>query len=84
MGYVYLGIAIVLELAGTSFMKLSEGFSRANYALGTLAAYGACFYFLAIALKSVKLSVAYATWGGLGIVLIVIGTVFCNFFGGAH
>lgn len=46
MGYLYLGIAIVLELAGTNCMKLSDGFSKLNYSLATLAAYGACFYFL--------------------------------------
>ena len=54
MGYVYLGLAIVLELAGTNCMKLSDGFSKLNYSLATLAAYGACFYFLALALKTVK------------------------------
>ncbi len=76
MGYVYLGLAIVLELAGTNCMKLSDGFSKLNYSLATLTAYGACFYFLALALKTVKLSVAYATWGGLGIVLASLLSMF--------
>lgn len=59
MGYVYLRLAIVLELAGTNCMKLSDGFSKLNYSLATLAAYGACFYFLALALKTVKLGASH-------------------------
>ena len=55
MGYLYLGITIVLELAGTTnCMKLSDGFSKLNYSLATLAAYGACFYFFGTRAKNGK------------------------------
>lgn len=63
MGYIYLGLAIVLEFCGTTCMKLSNGFSYLPYAAGTLICYGVCFYFFALSLKTVNLSVAYATWG---------------------
>lgn len=69
LGYVYLLLAIVLELVGTMCMKQSDGFSTIPYALGTLVSYGFCFYFLSLCLKTVPLNIAYATWGGLGIVL---------------
>mgnify|MGYP000844309438 FL=1 len=69
LGYVYLLLAIVLELVGTMCMKQSDGFSNIPYALGTLVSYGVCFYFLSLCLKTVPLNIAYATWGGLGIVL---------------
>ena len=69
MGYLYLGAAIVLEFLGTTFMKLSNGFGNLSYAAGTLICYGVCFYFFALSLKTVNLSIAYATWGGLGIIL---------------
>jgi len=69
MGYVFLGLAILLEFIGTTCMKLSEGFSHIPYAIGTLTAYGLCFYFFALSLKTVQLNIAYATWGGLGVVL---------------
>ncbi len=68
-GYLFLGAAILLEFFGTTCMKLSDGFSHALYTGGTLVCYGACFYFLALSLKTVDLNVAYATWGGLGIIL---------------
>ena len=69
LGYVYLLLAIVMELIGTMCMKQSDGFSAIPYALGTLVSYGFCFYFLSLCLKTVPLNIAYATWGGLGIVL---------------
>ena len=104
MGYVYLTAAIVLELCGTTCMKLSDGFGNKIFAAGTLTFYGGCFYFFALSLKTVQLNIAYATWAGLGIVLaatiakiffhesistpgligiilIVVGVVLCNFFG---
>lgn len=76
MGYIYLGLAILLEFIGTTSMKLSEGFSHIPYALGTLAAYGFCFYFFALSLNTVNLNIAYATWGGLGIVLAALVSYF--------
>ena len=104
MGYVYLTAAIILELCGTTCMKLSDGFGNKIFAAGTLTFYGGCFYFFALSLKTVQLNIAYATWAGLGIVLaatiakiffhesistpgligiilIVVGVVLCNFFG---
>ena len=104
MGYVYLAAAIVLELCGTTCMKLSDGFGNKLFAAGTLTFYGLCFYVFALSLKTVPLNIAYATWGGLGVVLaaavakiffhesistagligiilIVVGVVMCNFFG---
>ncbi len=69
MGYVFLGAAILLEFMGTIFMKLSVGFSHLVYTAGTLICYGCCFCFLAMSLKTIPLNVAYATWGGLGILL---------------
>lgn len=72
MGYVELAVAIVAEMIGTNFMKASAGFTKLVPTAITIIAYIACFYSFAHSLKSVKLSVAYATWGGLGITLTAI------------
>ena len=72
MGYVELALAIVGEVIGTNFMKASAGFTRLVPSVVTVVAYLACFYFFAQSLKTVNLSVAYATWGGLGIILTSI------------
>ena len=72
MGYIYLALAIVLELCGTTCMRLSYGFEHKPFAIATLTFYGVCFYFFALSLKSVQLNIAYVTWGGLGVVLAAV------------
>ena len=69
MQYLYLILAIILEVVGSSYMKISDGFSKALPTAITLGAYAACFYFFALALKSISLGAAYALWAGMGIVL---------------
>lgn len=106
-GYLFLGLAILLEFFGTTCMKMSNGFEKIIYSAGTLIFYCLCFYFLSLSLKTIQLNIAYATWGGLGIILsaavsyfffhetinflgmvgiilIVVGVVLCNFFGAGH
>ena len=68
-GYLFLTLAILLEFFGTTCMKLSNGFTVLIYSVGTLVCYGVCFYFFALSLKTINLNIAYATWGGLGVVL---------------
>ncbi len=75
MKYLYLASAIVLEVLGSSFMKASDGFSKLLPTTITIIAYIACFFFLSQALKSIPLGIAYAIWGGLGIVLTALISV---------
>ena len=75
MKYLYLALAIVLEVLGSSFMKASDGFSKLLPTTITIIAYIACFFFLSQALKSIPLGIAYAIWGGLGIVLTALISV---------
>lgn len=69
MHYIFLGLAIVLEVIGSSFMKVSEGFSKALPTIITILAYLSSFFCLSQALKSISLAVVYTLWAGLGIVL---------------
>lgn len=74
MEWVFLLLAIVLELFGTTLMKMSNGLTKLLPSLGMLIAYALCFGFLALSLKKIPISVAYAIWSGVGIVIIsVIG-----------
>lgn len=70
MAYVYLAVAILAEVIGTSCLKLSDGFTRSVPAAMTVIGYGLAFYFLALTLRTVPTGVAYAIWSGAGIVLI--------------
>ena len=75
MKYLFLSLAIVFELIGTSFMQASNGFSKTIPTVLTIVAYTICFFFFSHALKSIPLGIAYAIWGGLGIVLSAIISV---------
>ena len=75
MYYLYLALAIVLEVLGTSLLGKSEGFSKWLPTVGSLFSFGVCFYFLSLALKNIPLGVAYAIWSGVGIVLTAIVSI---------
>ena len=68
--YLYLGLAIVAEVAATSCLKQSEGFTRLWPSVVTVLGYALAFYFLSLTLRTVPTGVAYAIWSGAGIVLI--------------
>ena len=70
--WMTLGAAIVAEVIATSALKASEGFTRLGPSLVTAAGYGVAFWLLALTLRSLPAGVAYATWSGLGIVLIAV------------
>ncbi|MDN3378975.1 MULTISPECIES: SMR family transporter [unclassified Pseudoalteromonas] len=77
MPYLFLGLAILSEVIGTSALKMSEEFTKIGPSIVVVLGYGAAFYFLSIALSSIQVGVAYGIWAGLGIVLItLIGAVF--------
>ena len=75
MPYIFLAIAIVTEIIGTSFLKAAEGFTKLWPTLGTLISFGICFYFLSVTMKYLPLNISYATWAGLGLVLTTIVSV---------
>ncbi|MZD06967.1 QacE family quaternary ammonium compound efflux SMR transporter [Streptomyces sp. SID5785] len=77
MGYVLLAGAIAAEVAATTAMKYSEGFSRLWPSLITLVGYVVAFALLAQTLKTVQIGTAYAIWAGTGTAVIAaIGMVF--------
>lgn len=76
MKYVFLGLAIIFEVIGSSFMKASEGFTKWLPSAIVVVVYVVCFYFLSLALKTIPLGIAYAIWAGLGIVLTAAVSVF--------
>ena len=79
MAYVYLGLAILAEVAGTSALKASSQFTRLVPSLIVFFGYGAAFYLMTHVLKTMPVGITYATWSGLGIVLVAIaGAVFYN------
>ncbi len=70
MTYLYLAIAIISEVIATSFLKLSDGFSKPMPSLVTAVGYAVSLYYLSLALRGIPTGIAYAIWSGVGIVLI--------------
>ncbi|MBK9708663.1 MAG: QacE family quaternary ammonium compound efflux SMR transporter [Acidobacteria bacterium] len=72
MHWVFLTVAIVSEVIGTSALKSSEGFSRLWPSAIVVVAYASAFYFLSLTLKTLPVGVAYAIWSGAGVALIAL------------
>jgi small multidrug resistance pump len=77
VNHLYLFVAICAEVAGTTALKASEGFTRLVPSVLVLIAYGVAFFFLSLTLRTIPVGIAYAIWSGCGIVLIsAVGWVF--------
>ena len=70
MSWVYLVCAIIMEVIGTTNMKLSEGFTKTLPSILMFVFYVFSFAFLTLALKKIDLSLTYAIWSGVGTALI--------------
>lgn len=69
-GYLWLAIAIVSEVIGTSALKASQEFTRLVPSLISVGAFLCALFCLSLTLRTVPVGVAYAIWSGIGIVLI--------------
>ncbi|MFJ9352325.1 DMT family transporter [Streptomyces sp. NPDC101237] len=72
MGYLTLAGAIAAEVAATTALKYSEGFSRLGPSLVTALGYVLSFLLLASTLKTVSIGTAYAIWSGAGTAAVAV------------
>ncbi|WP_298818099.1 DMT family transporter [Chloroflexus sp.] len=70
--WLFLLIAILSEVAATSALKASAGFTRLWPSIIVVAGYGISFYAMSLALEAIPVGIAYAIWSGIGIVLITL------------
>ena len=70
--WLILAVTILLEVVGSTMMKLSNGFSVFWPSVGVFVCYSAALAGLTITLKYIELSIAYAIWAGVGTALIAI------------
>ena len=68
--WLFLLVAVVSEVVGTTFLKASAGFTKLVPSVAVVVGYGLSFYFLSLTLKVIPVGVAYAIWSGVGIVCI--------------
>lgn len=70
MSWLYLLVAIIAEVIGTSALSASHGFTRLGPSALVVVGYSIAFYFLSLSLATIPIGIAYAVWSGIGIVLI--------------
>lgn len=74
--WLYLTLAIAMEIVATSALKESQGLRRLLPSAVALVGYVIAFGALARALRTIPLGVAYAIWSGTGIaVLTLVGVL---------
>ena len=74
--YMFLALAIALEITGTSFVKDTEGFTRWVPSIICLVTICFSYYLMSHVVGFIPVGITYATWSGLGIVAITIIGVF--------
>ena len=72
MSWVYLLIAIVSEVAGSTALKKVDGFNQPIPLAIVVCGYASAIYFLTLTIKTMSLGVIYAIWSGVGIICISI------------
>lgn len=76
MKWIFLLLAIFGEITGTTALKYSDGFSKLLPSIIVVMGYGFSFFFLSMAFKEIPIGVAYAIWGGVGIIILSIISYF--------
>lgn len=72
MPWLILAVTIVLEVTGSTMMKLAYGFTVFWPSVAVFVCYGLSLAGLTIVLKYIDLSVAYAIWSGVGVALVAM------------
>ena len=70
--WFFLISAILLEVAGTTAMKFSEGFTKIVPSILMAVLFISSLAMLTLALKKFEIGMAYAIWSGLGTALIAV------------
>jgi len=72
MAYLYLTLAIVTEVIGTSLLKSTAEFTKLVPSIVVIVSYLLSFYFLTLTLRTIPVGITYAIWAGLGIFLVSV------------
>jgi len=76
LSYLLLAIAIISEVIGTTFLVKSKGFTKLGPTFAMVLFYILSFYLLSQVTKVIPIGIAYAIWGGVGIVLTAFIGIF--------
>jgi small multidrug resistance pump len=74
--YALLVLAILAEVAATSLLPRTAGFTRPGATAAVLGFYAVSFFLLAQVVKTLPIGIAYAIWAGLGTLTVLAIGVF--------
>ena len=66
-------VAAALDVVANLFLAKSEGFRKKKFGFSAIALVCLAFYCLSLAVRHMDLAVAYAMWGGFGILGTSLG-----------
>ena len=70
MGYLQLSLAIICECVATIALKESDSFTRLGPAVLSITGYTSAIYLMSLSMKTIPVSITYAIWSAIGLVLI--------------
>jgi multidrug transporter EmrE-like cation transporter len=74
--WILLALGIVIEIAATASLKLSDGFTKIEFACLTLACFGLAMYVMSLVVRTMPVAIAYSVWAGCGIAgVTLLGSV---------
>ena len=76
MIYLMLAISIILEVIGTSLIKMTNGFTNLPITGVMLLCYAISFFLLSQVVKVLPVGIVYATWSAGGIILVSAAAYF--------
>ena len=70
MSYIYLALAVIAEVVGTSLLKSTDEFTKLTPTAVVVVCYIVAMWLLTLVLREMAVGIVYAIWSGLGIVLV--------------
>lgn len=65
-------VAILVEVVATSMLPRTEGFTNPAWTVVVVGGYALSIWLLAIVVRTLPVSVAYAVWSGLGTATVAV------------
>jgi small multidrug resistance pump len=69
---VLLVMAILVEVGATALLPRAQGFTQPGWSAAVLGGYAVSIWLLAIVVRTLPLSMAYAVWSGLGTATVAV------------
>lgn len=64
--------AIGIEVVSTALLPRTEGFTSPLWSVAVLVGYGVSIWLLAVVVRTLPVSTAYAVWSGLGTAIVAV------------